>query len=458
MAMNTPKVEALVHASAEMAVLAGLVGPNVETAIELSRQIDPLDFSTPFGQVISEAAIRILRGYEPMDAKALLAACRDIAAERKLKIVVSEPQIAGVMEGDSSRSVAYAATVKRYAWLRRAHEFASWFGAEVLNISDPDELFAGAQERIQHLQPAQRASKFIYGWDTIKEHDGALRERIREFEAGTAIRYDWPWRSWNELVRPLRSGMVGVVAAPDGVGKSTILEMVAEHWAGQGSHVVFVHLENDFDYTMNRRLCRWSHVPIAAIEDGNLTPAQRNAISDAYQRMNLDTLHYYDASGLTMAELVAELSIRRSENVLDAVVIDYLNKVRPSRDQARLFGANPFERQADDMELLKSWAVGHGVPAFTAVQMNKEGQDNRRQTRQNIRGTGQLSEKSQLVVVLTRDILDADMTDGRNVIARAGEYSPLMHVRVDKQNRGRTGEFDMVYVGKQFEVHDVQAR
>jgi replicative DNA helicase len=239
------------------------------------------------------------------------------------------------------------------------------------------------------------------------------------------------------------------------MGKSTVLEMVAEHWAKKRVNVVFVHLENDFDYTMNRRLCRWSKVPMAAIEDGTVTPTQDAEIKAAYQRMELDSLHYLGFSGQTMGELLAELSVRHSEGVVDAVVLDYLNKVRPSREQAKLFAGRPYERQADDMELLKSWAVEHKVPVLTAVQMNKEGQKDGRQTRSNIRGSGEISEKSQLVVVLTREILEHDMIYNQQIIAEAGEYSPIMKLRIDKQNRGKTGEWEQFYVGKNFFLADM---
>ena len=451
------EVSTLVHPSAELSVLAGLCSQNTELAIELSKQIDPMDFSSPFGQVVAEAALRILRGYEPLDAVTMLAACRDVITERRLRSVAITPaMVEQMMTSDTSRSASYAVTVKRYAWLRRAKEFAEWFGAEVEGIGDPDDLFAGAQERIQHLQPLQRASQFVYGWDTIKAHDAMLRERIHQAKAGELIKFDWPWASWNRLIRPMRSGIVGVITAPDSMGKSTYLEQIAEHWARKRAHVVFVHLENDFDYTLNRRLCRWSHVPIGAIEDGEITPAQGADINAAYQRMDLDTLHYLDASGWTMAELVAELTIRHSEGVCDAVVLDYLNKVRPSREQAKLFASQVYERQADDMEIIKSWSVKHKAPVMTAVQMKKDGQRGGRQTRANIRGSGEISEKSQLVIILTRDILENALIVGGQEIAAAGEYSPYVQVRVDKQNRGRTAEWQMFYVGKYFEAHDVQ--
>lgn len=449
-------VDNLIHPSAELSVLCGLCSQDAALAVELSKRIDPLDFSSVTSQVIAEAAIRILNGYEPLDAMTLDAACRDVLSERRItSVVVPESMIANVLNGDTSRSMAYAVTVKRFAWLRKAKEFADWFGREVSDIGDPDELFAGAQERIQHLQPAQRASMFVYGWDTIKEHDTMLRDRIRQSAEGSLILYDWPWESWNRFVRPMRGGLVGVIAAPDGIGKSTVLENVAEHWAGKGANIVFCHLENDFDYTMNRRLTRWSKVPIGAIEDGTLTEQQQWAIREAYQAMNLDTLHYLDAAGWTMPELIAELTIRHSEGVCSAVVLDYLNKIRPSREQARLFAGKPYERQADDMEMLKSWAVRHKVPVITAVQMNKDGQSGGRQTRGNIRGSGEVSEKAQLVAVLTREILDADLVFDNVTLGEKGEYSPLMTVRIDKQNRGRTAEWQMFYVGKHFTVRDI---
>ena len=445
----------LQHPTAELTVLAGLLGADTALAVRLAEAVDPLDFSTPTGQVLCEAAQRTLRGVEPMDAPNLLAACRDIERERKITTQIGESALRELRDADAARAEAYAVTVKRFAWLRRAREFAGWFGREVEEIGDPDELFTAAQERMRWLTPASRAATFVYGWDTVAEHDLLLTERMRAFRRGDALRFDWPWESWNRFVRPLRPGLVGVIAAPDSMGKSTFLEMIAEHWAGKAAHVVFVHCENDFDYTCNRRLTRWSRVPIGAIEDGDLSQEQYAAVRGAYERMTFaPCLHYLDASGWTMVELVGELTSRRREGVCQAVVVDYLNKIRPSRSQLKLFAGHPFDRQADDMEQLKSWAQKNGAPVMTAVQMTKEAQQGGRQTRAKIRGSGEVSEKAQLVVVLTRDILSSDVVAGGEVIAHAGEYSPTVKVRVDKQNRGRTGEFEQVYLGRFFEARD----
>lgn len=430
-----------------------------KTAIDL-HDLDPACFESPIWQVVCEAVHHVTMGVEPLDAPAIVSAARIIARERKLQVNVTEELISGLAHVDTARAMPYAATVARYAWLRQASQFSQWMQQELADRPDPEELFAAAQERIMHLQPKTKQQTFVYGFDTLASYDALMMERIRAQQKGEAVIFDWPWKSWNKatggIVRPLRPGLAGVIAAPDGVGKSSALEMVAEHWATK-ANVVFVHLENDIEYTLDRRMCRHSRLPMDVIEDGTYAPDQHKRAQTAARQMEnfAPRLHYFDAAGKTMPEIIAELQVRRAEGVCDAVVMDYLNKVRPTRAQSKLFGDDGFSRQADNMEQFKTFAQTHKVPVLTAVQMNKEGQMAGRQTRRNIRGSGEISEKSQLVIVMTREILECSQKDLRgNIIAAAGEYSPVMKIRIDKQNRGKTGEFEQLYNGACFEIRD----
>lgn len=442
------------HPTAEQIVIAAMCR-NETFAIDL-HDFDPANFEAPIWQVVCEAVHQVVMGVEPLDPQAIVSAARSIARDRKLQVNVTEEIINGLAHVDTARARPYAATVARYAWLRQVNQFSQWIQTEIADCPDPDDLFAAAQERIMHLQPKTKQQTFVYGFDTLAAYDALMMERIRAQAKGEAVIFDWPWKSWNAIVRPLRPGLAGVLAAPDGVGKSSALEMVAEHWATK-ANVVFVHLENDLDYTLDRRMCRHSRLPMGAIEDGTFTPDQHKRAQTAARQMEnfAPRLHYFDASGKTMPEIIAELQVRRAEGVCDAVVMDYLNKVRPTRAQSKLFGDDGFGRQADNMEQFKSFAVKYKVPVLTATQMNKEGQMAGRQTRKNIRGSGEISEKSQLVIVMTRAVLEHELTDIRGqVIAQAGEYSPVMKVRIDKQNRGKTGEFEQLYNGACFEIRD----
>lgn len=460
--MDTANLLGLVNHQAETTVLSAM-RLNTGAAIELAQLLEPTDFYDPRRRVLFEAMRQVLLGIEPIDDNAIMDAIRRIQREQKKPVHIEPDYLAHFADGDMQRAVSYAHSVKRLAWLRGAGEFAHWLVEELQAKPDPDDLFTAAQERWQLLQPTDAESRFVYGWDTLKMHGDMLRERIRERNEGTTRMFDWPWSSWTTdgRVRPLRPGMLGIIAAPDGAGKTTYMECIAEHWARRGNHVVYVHLEDELGYKLDRRAARNASVALDRIEDGDLTTDETTRLREAHRSMGAwaDHLHYLDAAGDSMTSIVRELEARVAEGVCDCVVFDYLDKVQPSRGQATFFGGNAWERQANDMEQLKVFAERCKVPVLTATQGNKTmQQQGQTQTRQAIQGSGQKSHKAQLVIILTRDLVGPDGLRDRNgaIIAEAGEYSPLVNVRIDKQNRGRTSAFQQFLVGRFFDVRDIQ--
>lgn len=460
--MNTDTPVALLgltNSDAEIAILHAMrLDTNV--AIELVQTLTPQDFYDQRRALVFEAINILLMGIEPIDTAGILAECKSLIRERKLKLYVDEAYIDDLDKGDTRRYAMYANTVKKLGWLRQAGDYAFWMVQELQERPNPDDLFAAAQERWQMLAPKKSDSGFVYGWDTVRLHKDTLRQRVQQRKEGIITRFDWPWASWNKAVRPLMPGMVGIVAAPDGQGKSVYLEQIAEHWAQVGHRVVLVHLEDSLEYKLDRRLARHALVPLEKIEDGNLAPEEQARTDEADARIGVwaDYLHYYHAAGKSMAQIIRELETRVSEGVCSAVVFDYLDKVQPTRGQARVYGENSWERQANDMEQLKSFAENAKVPVFTATQGNKQMQDSGTQTRKNIQGSGQKSQKAQLVVILTRDLVgDEGLRDKHGkVLAEAGEYSPVAKLRIDKQNRGKTGDFKQFIMGQFFTVRDIQ--
>jgi len=449
----------LTNYNAETTVLHAM-RMDTHAAIELSQILTATDFYDQRNATVFEAITTLLMGVEPIETNGILAECRSILRERKLNHFIDESYIEGLAGGDIRRGAMYANTVKKLGWLRQAGNFAFWLVQELQERPKPDELFASAQERWQTLAPKNKASNFVYGWDTVKAHRDIVRERVQQRQEGIISRFDWPWASWNVKVRPLPAGMVGIIAAPDGQGKSMYLEQVAEHWASHGQHTVIVHLEDALDYKLDRRLARHARVALDKIEDGNLSDVEQQQVRDADERIGqwAEYLHYYHAAGESMTIIWRELEARVAEGVCQAVVFDYLDKVQPTRGQANVYGSNTWERQANDMEQLKTFAEKSRVPVFTATQGNKSMQSGGAQTRQAIQGSGQKSQKAQLVLILTRDIVGDEGLRDKNgkVLADPGEYSPVAKIRIDKQNRGKTGDFQQYIVGQYFTVRDIQ--
>ncbi len=459
--MNAADLLGLVNADAETTVLSAM-RLNTSAAVELSQVLEPNEFYDPRRSMVFEAMRHVLLGIEPLDDDNILAAVQRIQRDRKTNLYIAPDYLETFCDGDLARALSYAHSVKRLAWLRGASDFATWLVDELQTRPDPDDLFAAAQERWQILQPKTAESRFVYGWDTSKMHSDLMRQRAQARKDGTALRFDWPWASWNAAgrVRPMIPGLLGVIAAPDGQGKTTYLEMIAEHWASHGIQTVYVHLEDALDYKLDRRAARQARIPLDKIEDDTLTADERRRLTDANRNIAEwgGCLHYLDAAGDSMTTIVRELESRVAEGVCQAVVFDYLDKVQPSPGQAKLYAANAWERQANDMEQLKTFAEQNKMPVLTATQGNKSMQAPGTQTRQAIQGSGQKSQKAQLVAILTRDLVGQEgLRDSKTgqMIAEPGEYSPIVTVRIDKQNRGKTCSFLQYIAGQYFTVRDI---
>lgn len=448
----------LLNPQAEQSVLHAM-RKDTNASIYLAETLTFEDFHDVRLAVVFEAIRLLLLGIEPIDTRSIMAQCSVIIRDRKLKVYIDETYIESLDAGDPRRMEMYANSVKKLSWLRKAADFTFWMTQELQGRPKPDQLFAAAQERWQMLAPKDAGSRFVYGWDTEEPHVNLLKERIRRNQEGIIEKFNWPWPSWNSFIRPLQPGFAATLAAADGVGKTTYLEMIAEHWASMGFQVVYVHLEDDLDYKRDRRLARHSGVPIDHIQDGILSPDELEKIQAGRTIINgwRSNLHYLDAAGENMATIVGELQSRVAEGVCQAVIYDYMDKTQPSRGQLQAYGTNAWERQANDMEQFKTFVQKNRIVGLTATQGNKSMYGDANATRKGIAGSISKSQKAQLVVLLARELLGPGgmMPGGDTSMGNEGEYSPIVKVRVDKQNIGRTGMFNQYMVGPRFLVRDL---
>jgi len=350
----------------------------------------------------------------------------------------------------------YAEHVLRYSWLRKTQRFAGEVVKRLTTGAKPMEVYEWATSEMLALTPYSKHRNVMLGEDTFPFYDRVLAERMAQSAAGKVLGYLWPenWYHWTELIPALRGGMIGLIGAGTKVGKSAYLECIAERWARLGHQVVMVHLEDALDYKLDRRTARHSSVPIEVLEGGVLDQEQQQRVLSANAMMNFwgKNLHYLPAPGWTMSQIVHELQEMAQAGQCDAVVLDYMDKVMASPLQSKLFGSNIWERQAHDMEQLKSFAEKANVPVMTATQ-GRKGFDGAVDL-DSLQGTGQKAHKAQLVVLLHRPKVK-DAAEAQRVGGKVGGMSPIVRVVVAAQNRGESGEFQQRFDGKTFSVYDV---
>ena len=198
---------------------------------------------------------------------------------------------------------------------------------------------------------------------------------------------------------------------------------------------------------MDRRTARHTSIPVRALKSGNMTPEQRATVASVRPRLLAwdGEITYLHTPGWTMERTIAELRSLQADGRCDVAVIDYLEKASPSARQVKLFGSNVWQREADNVEQLKVFAESTDVPVIMVAQMSKAGKntDAGRMDRNDMGGSGDKSNKANLVVLVRRD-RDAN-----------GSYSNTVHVQIDKNTMGATGAFDQWMQPEYFRLSDI---
>lgn len=336
--------------------------------------------------------------------------------------------------------------VRHKQWMDIAQElYRRTFAEEA-----PEAIFDWLMRKIGKLKPGDDGKALMTWAESFKLYDAEIARRIALAALPIAERklFTWPWSSWNALLDPAEAGSLTVIAGPDGAGKTTYAECIAEHWARQGQRVVFVHFELSKIIMLDRRACRHTSIARRTLKYANeLTPADLRTLDAAAARLQQwpGEITYLHTPGKTIELVLRELTALHGEGKCDVVILDYLEKASAATAQLKSYGTNIFAREANDVELLKSWAENddHPTPILVLSQFSKAGKNTsfKELDRTDIRGAGEKTEKANVVVLLHPNKDNLGVVD----------------VRIDKNTMGPKGTFTQYLDGPAFSVGDVTA-
>jgi hypothetical protein len=257
--------------------------------------------------------------------------------------------------------------------------------------------------------------------------------------------FDWPWASWNRLIDPIEAGILVILGAPDGTGKTIVGENAAEHWARKAQHVAYVHFELSKIVMLDRRAAR--HTAIARRQlklAGELTAKDLADIEAAKAKMLAwpGEITYLHTPGKSIELVLRELATLRAAGKCDIAVIDYLEKAAASDRQIKQYGANHLQREANDVDLLKDFSEEQGIPMFLLSQFNKLGKATsfKDLDRNAIRGAGEKSEKANVVILMQPD----DVPE-----------SAIANFKLDKNTLGPRGTWKQYLDFPRFQIWDL---
>lgn len=331
----------------------------------------------------------------------------------------------------------------RYAYLDRVgRELYQRLNAAVA----PEIIYDWLKAAIEKVAPADDTGAIMEWQPSFEIYDAEIVRRIAQSQLPEHERklFNWPWQSWNNLIDPIEAGILVVLAGPDGAGKTTYAENIAEHWARKGQHVVFVHFELSRMIMLDRRAVR--HTAIARRQlklAGELTARELADLEEAKRRLLAwpGGITYLHTPGKSIELVVRELARLQAAGKCDVAVVDYLEKAAPSNTQLKAFGANQFQREANDVELLKNYSESASIPLLLLSQFSKSGKATNFDDldRGAIRGAGEKTEKANVVI-----LLQPDKQNGN-----------VMNVKLDKNTMGPKGVFQQGVDFPRYQVGDL---
>ncbi len=316
----------------------------------------------------------------------------------------------------------------------------------------PELIYDWLRVSIEKVAPADNTGGVMEWQPSFTIYDEEIKRRIAVSQLPESERklFNWPWKSWNNLIDPAEPGVLAVIAGPDGSGKTIYAENLAEYWAMRGQKVVFVHFELSKFIMLDRRAAR--HTAIARRQlklAGELTPQDMNNLEEAKRRLLNwpGEITYLHTPGWTIELVLRSLTSLQAKGKCDVAIIDYLEKAQPSSAQLRAYGTNHNQREANDVELLKNYSEGDdatkrdGVPVVLLSQFSKFGkqQDFKNLDRGAIRGAGEKTEKANVVILLSPD-----------------EVNPsVMNLKLDKNTLGPKGDLKQFVDFPRYQVGDL---
>ncbi|NJO62859.1 MAG: hypothetical protein HC836_32935 [Richelia sp. RM2_1_2] len=171
----------------------------------------------------------------------------------------------------------------------------------------------------------------------------------------------------------LGKGEIGVVLAPTGAGKSTILTQFANNAYNQGKNVLQLIFEDTADQIRRKHFAIWSGIPLSQMDDDNdkVIEIIRKRETEFKKELNNKLIVKRFSQETTTLPMIKDYILRYQKKhgvIFDLVILDYIDCVNSHK--------NGGDANADELTIIKSFeamAAELNIPCWTAIQTNRSG-------------------------------------------------------------------------------------
>jgi replicative DNA helicase len=248
----------------------------------------------------------------------------------------------------------------------------------------------------------------------------------------------------DEKIGGVQPGIVTIVAARPGMGKSSLGLSMADGASSAGFGVHVFSLEDTEESYADRTLSRTSLVPAETMRNADLNVGQCGDITLAAHKLKGRRWIVDGRSGVTADEIVRSVRRHRRTNNTCVVIVDYVQLVKRSPRQS------PHEALSEIITTLADAAKQDRLAYVVMSQLNRqvESRQDKRPQLSDLRESGSLEERSKCVIGIYRGayygkpIKGIDYDDGWNGHSYPPgeeEHQGQVQLQVLKNSNGRTG-------------------
>jgi len=424
---------------AEAALIGALlVDPD---AMLRAREVDlqPADFYREVNGAIYGAALTLVQRFEPVDIVTVQAV---LEGNGQLEAIGGPPTITGLVADTVSTVNAreYATLVKRCAQQRRLISTCGEIVVASHQHEGPIEtLYEQVSAAFFEAVDVSAPRSHLYGTDdALIDYETYQMQRAERLKANPDAMCRTGYMDVDRIVGDLPENSLIIIGAPPSVGKTIMMEGIAEYNAQRGHRVAFYHLELSHQFMLDRRMARYSGIPLHELKRGYAGPDTARATNTISQWQQ--NIVYVHCPGWTAERIASDITRLHARGECDMAIVDYLGKIRKPEGAFR--GRNEASVIGGQLEVVKNCAENLGIPVVMGSQVNRSRTQrlDKRPQLSDLRGSGEIEERANLVVMLHRK------WDRRaeNQQPEHGALEPI-EVFIDKNTQGAVGSLALYH-------------
>lgn len=237
----------------------------------------------------------------------------------------------------------------------------------------------------------------------------------------------------------MRGGQLIIIGARPGMGKSAIADTIGLHvakhlWLPVGKF----SMEMQNQEGGQRALSATAKIPLHALRrPERMSPEHWSQLSDGVEKLRKVPFFSNEKGGLNINQVRTKARALKRKRGIRLLVVDYLQLMTGTDSRA------PRTYQLEEASRgLKALAKELGIPVIALVQVNRgvEKEIDQMPRMSDIKDCGAIEQDADIIMFINRPIvLKPDLGD---------EWKLYAKVHLAKQRGGRTGYFDLQYIGE----------